>query len=719
MGNRPICCGRACPSTGFGPGDPPHLLEAAYGCDPAGAVFHETLEELSEVDRLLLLYAGSPNLVAVRWLTALGANAVAVDIRGTTCLHAACRSGSLAVLRHFLSEGLDHGAADASGWTPLHVAAFMGRSRVALQLLESGANGDTETAQGQTAADLCNDASLRDVLKAWSSYARNGVSTPKLSNMLESSRTDVQVSGGVRFEPFFVPRPAFLRDAKQSTQLQEIGLEIFSERPGQGMAYLVAMGVLGDFPIELSGFLMSNEVSRKRVGEFLGEDFSLAQTLRLEFINALRLLNTGVISCLMRVFGQLQMPTDLMKIDRLVGTTAHIWWRQHENLGPVSSEQLPAGDAEVEGRALMRHLLHHGALHQLMLSTVLLHSNFHAPDFAAQRLSLDQWLAMNQGIEGSAATDAMREIQRRIYNIVSRGTIRQFQIWDTQALEADFSPRLTSKHSRSTKNGDWAVQAKCTEGWAHLPGHGFPRPGGSKQSNRRGPKYVSLRGLLCESSVGAASRVVKTASPVCSRRDTSADMTDPLAIAAHPDLALDDANCGTACSGFGSAWAAQKSPAAGHRRAAAFGENGTEGPDDATSEDAFQSMELVWLVLREGQLFFAPRPKNWAPYACLPLGPTTAFSRSRSSLTFTLKGVYPMAGSIPMVNTLVPPPPLKLIFLLPDGRWQVLELASLEVQLSNPDEFQTWTSALLDHCRPDPSDAPATPRQSAKATPPW
>merc|ERR1719331_1051695 len=110
MGNRSACCGRICPkAAGYGvEGD---LFDDAHSCDPAGAIFRETLEDLNEVDRLLLLFCSSSNLAAVRWLFILGASPDACDTNGTTCLHTACRSGSVAIVRELIVHGLPLDAA--------------------------------------------------------------------------------------------------------------------------------------------------------------------------------------------------------------------------------------------------------------------------------------------------------------------------------------------------------------------------------------------------------------------------------------------------------------------------------------------------------------------------------------------------------------------------------------------------------------------------------
>merc|ERR1719221_833535 len=114
--------------------------------------------------------------------------------------------------------------------------------------------------------------------------------------------------------------------------LYAVGQLIFNKRPGQGLAFLVASGCTRDYPVDLSYFLRRGRLDHSQIGHFLGEAFSLSQTLRLEFINSVKFRGTSVVSSLAKVFTMLQIPADLQKIDRLVHAVARIWWRQHDRI---------------------------------------------------------------------------------------------------------------------------------------------------------------------------------------------------------------------------------------------------------------------------------------------------------------------------------------------------------------------------------------------------
>lgn len=296
MGNRPAypaCCGRMCGQIEQKEGD---LIDVGDACDPAGAVFHDTLEDLNEVDRMLLLFCASSNLAAVRWLFFLGANPSACDTNGTTCLHAACRSGSLAVVRDLVARGLPLDASDVTGWTALHIAAFMGRRLVAMELMRTGTDLRRRNLKGLTPADLCSDSWLREAIESCSAHREShGIKSTSSWTFGKDGdlAEDLPPGSRLRFEPFFVPRVPTILETVCAPEFRSLGISIFNQRPGHGLAFLVSTGSVRDFPIELSTFLLENEVSPAQVGEFLGEDFSLSQTLRLEFVNSVRLTGSG------------------------------------------------------------------------------------------------------------------------------------------------------------------------------------------------------------------------------------------------------------------------------------------------------------------------------------------------------------------------------------------------------------------------------------------
>lgn len=204
MGNRMLCSANMCPKATLQPTAENELFDDSSACDPAGTVFNQTLEDLNEMDRLLLVFASSANLSAVRWLFAMGANRDACDTNGTTCLHAACRSGSVAIVREFIRRELPLNASDIAGWTALHVALFMGRRSVAIELMHRGADLGVRNSRGLVPSDLCSDMWLREAVRSCSAHRHSyGLQRAWDFGRDNEIGEDIQISSNLRFEPFF------------------------------------------------------------------------------------------------------------------------------------------------------------------------------------------------------------------------------------------------------------------------------------------------------------------------------------------------------------------------------------------------------------------------------------------------------------------------------------------------------------------------------------
>jgi len=680
LGNRIFCCGRVCPKVSMHTACVEQdFYEDLHICDPAGAIFRETLEDLNEMDRLLLTFASSSNLTAVRWLTILGANINACDINGTTCLNTSCRSGSLAIVRDLINCGLPVATTDVAGWTPLHVAVFMGRRAVALHLMRNGAELHVPNYRGVTPIDLCTDVWLREAIGACAEHRNSGGSSSSwVFGEEHDVAEDVQVSSRLRFEPFFVPRTPVLKANPRCTGMQKIGIDIFNGRPGQGLAFLVATGTVRDFPIELSSFLMEQHVSLTQVGEFLGEDFSLSQTLRLEFINSVRLTSTGVVSCLGKVFNQFHIPTDMQKIDRLVDGIAQIWWRQHEqmmNSSTVTDAELPE-DGEVVGFQLMALLAGYGSLHQLMFSTVMLHWNLYAPLPPSQRVTLDKWLRINADISGVDDVDPVMkrnttQMLTLIYNKMASTFLPQLQMWSQRpenpaAARAEMSGIGSGGVTLPAESDD--EREDTLSGWGRLLSGGFPSPAGISGTIT----YKHIRSILSETTTAGTTM----ATPNSSRAE---HVVDPPNSSPGSQEILDDLD-----------------------------EAGPMKPQGAVFTEALHAADLggadvVWLSLREQKLLFAPKAQDWAPYAFLPLSEAVLFSVKEATLTLKLEMDVTAPGGEDGgdAGNGATFTPIQLIFLLPDGRWQVIEVPCVAIQLPDLQQLRQWSAGLAPHCTCD------------------
>merc|ERR1719272_487664 len=248
------------------------------------------------------------------------------------------------------------------------------------------------------------------------------------SNDYGTSTGSTSLGAALHFEPFFVPRDAVLHEPAHREELQKLGVEIFNKSPGHGLAFLIAAGGVRDYPVEINSFLVRIGADPGRLGEFLGEDFPIAQTLRLEFLNSLPLLGTGVVGALETSFHEMAVPSGWVKADRLTRGIAHFWWRQHEEecqenqQGGLDVTRTVHGGVgsrgELSGLELQRLLLGSECLHRLMFSALMLHQWLRQ----GQHMTLSEWVQLNTGIEGNG-NDVPMHVQTGIYKAIAEGNV--------------------------------------------------------------------------------------------------------------------------------------------------------------------------------------------------------------------------------------------------------------------------------------------------------
>mmetsp|Transcript_43082 Transcript_43082/g.125345 ORF Transcript_43082/g.125345 Transcript_43082/m.125345 type:complete len:681 (-) Transcript_43082:35-2077(-) len=641
----PSGCARTCGGDSRGAG----------GCAPVGTVFDETTSHLSEIDRLAFKFAGSSNLTALRWLFLYGARVHVFDTNGTTLLHVACRTGSLQVVQDLARRGLSVDVADRVGWTPLHVASCMGRQDLSLYLLQQGADAECKTEAGQTARDLCSDARTKDVVRGYDTTLR--ILPSKSVRALQDTELEgMPVSGGLHFEPFFVPRDPALREAIQLKEMQLVGVDIFSSSPGHGVAFLVAGGVVPDYPVNINRFLVEFGADAERYGDFLGSDFPVAQTLRLEFLNSLQLGGTGVVSALRTAFQSVALPRDWQKLDRLTRGVSHFWWLQHteeeafkQSEGVVgfrageggatcnggrhgharssgassSSTAVPEPDSrELSGRRLQRCVGSAEGLHRLMFSTVMLHRWLRA----GHQLTLDDWAQLNTSID-DGGSDVPRHVQIGIFDLVSE---------DRVGIGGKPSPRPTSSPSLPPLLEGWAkVQYRAR---AQVSYDGMPAVWVNQ----------SLQVLAAQGGVTSAGRATLFAS-------------------AETEACVEDADVGAL------PW---RPPATS---------GGTSGQQDRT-----------WLVAHPSIILLACAPDG-PPYAFLSLCQSSYGQADAKTGKIALHGRPRSRRAAAVRGEGDNETWLELILLLSDGRFQLLEAPLLELRVAGAD-FDAWTDLLKMHC---------------------
>jgi hypothetical protein len=616
--------------------------------DPAGAIFEETLDDVCLIDRQLMHFCASKNLAAVRWLIHLGANRAARDRNGTTCLHVACRSGTLAIAEEMMeARGLVQ-AVDVAGWTPLHVAVLMARREVVVSLLRAGAPPAKANCRGQLPSDLCADNGTFDALQSYQQHLLAAPGKPWVDGE-NLGQVEDTVTGKLEYEPFFVPRTHIIKVHQFKKEYQKLGVAIFNKSPGHGLGFLVATGATRDYPVDISSFLRRAKVDPAEVGSFLGEGYSLSHTIRLELFNSLALQNTGVIGALKVACQLVELPDDLQKINRLVQGVSRIWWRQHEKLakertrmGEVSSfSQEDVDDLELTGLCLKQYLPCSDTLYQLMFSAVLLHWYvFKDGSVPPRDMDFPRWRALNRGIENGIA-EIPDVLQQGIHAKATKAFIREIAVGRSSANRVvEGGPDEGGGHDPKEKAKPSILASHAAvEGWAQIIG-GFPRWAGATPARETGQVRQHTSDMFSE---------------VTFRKGDSAPILSVLsghvslpALAAVHDLP---------------------------------GQPGRDG-NDAT-----------WLSICYKLLFFCNAPPNASPYACLELDQVSVQSMHPSAGTIVLAGAIDRDGLDAIQSQ------IRIVLLLPDGRWQELHVATLELKFLNSEQLTLWSTHLMAACQ--------------------
>mmetsp|Transcript_43313 Transcript_43313/g.101134 ORF Transcript_43313/g.101134 Transcript_43313/m.101134 type:complete len:652 (+) Transcript_43313:64-2019(+) len=601
------------------------------GVEAGGVVFAETIAGLNEVDQQLLLFCSRGQLAAVRWLLKLGANPSATDSNGTTGLHASCRTGNVKVVLALLelpgSSFLLAGG-DSWGWTPLHVAACNGHRAVAKALLHARADPNALDVRGHRPMELCTDAATKSLLM------ENVVGAETLEHKSDGDAPEEpQLEelpgepnfGAFRYEPFFVARepmvPLTSRHHDFLGLCDRLAARCFNVHAGRGLAFLVASGAVRDRPTDMVIFWRMHRLSSEQMGSYLSEDFALARLLRMEFLNSIRLVNTGVMSALCSAFSEISLPLDLQRLNRMTWSLAEVWVRQHSRAHAAGFwEDMPAfRSGEITGPALWKCLADTDTLHQLFFSAILLHWNLHAPLPDSQRVKFREWVDMHR--VGSTQM-VPRTILEPVFEMLQRCSWKPLE--------------LVTQPASSTPEDEEGPKAlfdglASVQGWVH-------------------PTYDGLMTQL-EYINGAEQEQIQKALGYLSEGSFSARPPRP---AREPH---------------------QTTP----------GKNDAEAIVSAALDPLPSTVSpRAWASL-SGPLLFLAFDEVSCPFAFLYLGEVELADINPGRALFSLAA----AGSGSQKE-------LKMVLLLPDGRWHTCSLEKLVLQVADVRKLKDWISNLAD-----------------------
>ncbi|CEM35647.1 unnamed protein product [Vitrella brassicaformis CCMP3155] len=304
----------------------------------------------------------------------------------------------------------------------------MARRKVAVFLMQNGAAPDVSdvmTHQHQI---------LRDALRKYLQYARNGNKRHMFN--WEASIGTLRDAGGatqsVTYEPFFVPRAAAVRslDSNIKNRLRQLGVVgegrvarvIFCNvNPGVGLAFLVATGCVRDYPVELAQFFFKYAVSPEALGHFLGENYSLSQILRLEFLNLLLDHEPSMTlpEVILSTFTRVAVLPAFQALDRIIHALAHVWWRKERMHTAKNREEGSAMDGLTLGALQLTSI---DGLCQLLFNCVMLawamqratDSSCSEDDVHVPEVDVNAWMALNAGMDDGDAIPLAT--QQRLYH---------------------------------------------------------------------------------------------------------------------------------------------------------------------------------------------------------------------------------------------------------------------------------------------------------------
>eukprot|EP00929_Paragymnodinium_shiwhaense_P006066 TRINITY_DN10888_c0_g1_i2.p1 TRINITY_DN10888_c0_g1~~TRINITY_DN10888_c0_g1_i2.p1 ORF type:complete len:453 (+),score=55.04 TRINITY_DN10888_c0_g1_i2:356-1714(+) len=371
----------------------------------------------------------------------------------------------------------------------------------------------------------------------------------------------------------------------------------------------------------------------RQVGTFLGEDFSLSKILRLEFINGADLRYYGIIYSLQKVFLGMQVPTDLQKVNRLAEGVAEIWWRQHCRQGPACTDidERITLDSEPRGYALKALVPDFEVFRQLVFSAILLHRSFHDSPSDEEHVSLEDYIRLHRVLTDNGITTA-ESLENLLTQLYS--TLKVLKISN---LLADPVPAPEKRQGSLARTKCALAERSEVEGWARL-GHGATRPHPLGRTSE-----AQFWQVFSEAT--ASSRRGVTVRQAFQPTAAISPLSPALGVGCSSRLARDSA----AAQGSG---------------------------------------EYVWLSLCDTLLFLSTGPDDGAPIAFCHLENVQFAGIEPSHSRIAIQSGPPPFGEE------TAPPPLKLVFLLPDGRWRPIELMQLELEMSERGQLEPWINAL-------------------------
>ncbi|CAG9335250.1 unnamed protein product [Blepharisma stoltei] len=333
---------------------------------PRGRIIPESLKYLTNNELQLLQAAGTKNLSSIRWYLSQGISPNTYDENRTSPLHIAARQGSLQIIQELLNKGAFINLTDCAGWTPLHVASYYGREQAVTELLSYGADFSLVNRRGETPCDIARTPQTREVFNNFCKDSSQIICRKKTPNLaldlsamevknfvqdFKDGRTSKDRSPTLE-EPSEIIAPinwifpgisSLIVSPLISTPTNELKLEcikLFNLEPLRGLTFMLAMGVLGNKPQEVSKyFLTEPKLSKSSIGFILGEINNFYKEVAFEFMKQLGLKGINIVVALRKVFSHLILPEEGGKITHILQAFGNVFSKQNCQFGSPEAIQ--------------------------------------------------------------------------------------------------------------------------------------------------------------------------------------------------------------------------------------------------------------------------------------------------------------------------------------------------------------------------------------------
>lgn len=106
---------------------------------------------------------------------------------------------------------------------------------------------------------------------------------------------------------------------KQQKGIIESGIELFSKKSKQGLAFLHDKGFIGAEPADISKFFHSEQrLDKSVIGDYLGDGEEFNQQVMYSYVDAFDFSGINIVQALRTLLSKFRLPGEAQKIDRIM-----------------------------------------------------------------------------------------------------------------------------------------------------------------------------------------------------------------------------------------------------------------------------------------------------------------------------------------------------------------------------------------------------------------